>query len=90
MTRLSSVHREEQVKVQSAKRKRQSRSKDGNYPGKSFLGLYFCVLHFAFCLLTCSFNLAFALCVLPFDLFFQPYFCLLPFALCLLTFSSVS
>jgi hypothetical protein len=33
--------------------------------------------------------LRFALCVLPFDLFFQPCFCLLHFALCLLTFSSV-
>jgi hypothetical protein len=48
MMSLSSRHRKEQVKGQSAKRKRQSPSNDGNYPGKSFLGLYFCLLRFAF------------------------------------------
>jgi hypothetical protein len=54
MMSLSSLHREEQVKGQRSKRKRQSRSKRRYYPGKLFLVSYFCLLHFAFCLLTCS------------------------------------
>jgi hypothetical protein len=54
MMSLSCVQRKEQVKSQSAKRKRQSHGKEYNYPGMAVLGLYFCVLHFAFCLLTCS------------------------------------
>jgi hypothetical protein len=55
---------EEQVKRQSAKRKWQSHGsakrkwpshgKDCNDPRKSFLGIYFCILRFAICLLTCS------------------------------------
>jgi hypothetical protein len=53
MMSLSSLHQEEQVKGKSAKRKKESPSNDRNYPGRSFLGFYFCILHFAFCLLTC-------------------------------------
>jgi hypothetical protein len=34
-------------------------------------GFYFCLLHFAFCLLTCFFSHTFAFCALPFDLLFR-------------------
>jgi hypothetical protein len=52
--KMGTFQMQEQVNGQIAKRKRQSPSKDCNYPGKSFLGFYFCILHFAFCVLTCS------------------------------------
>ena len=52
MTSFSSV--QEQVKGQIAKCKWQSPSKEPDCSDKSFLVLYFCLLRFAFCLLTCS------------------------------------
>jgi hypothetical protein len=52
--KMGTFQMQEQVKGQIAKRKRQSPSNARNYPRKLFLGFCFCVLDFAFCILTCS------------------------------------
>jgi hypothetical protein len=56
-----------------------ARSQNAKRKWQSHGGFYFCLLHFAFCLLTCSLSLTFAFCFVLSGLLLPFVFCDLPF-----------